>query len=94
MNYQNERREQQEDEALARLMDQVFQAEGAWAMEWHRRLRQDPAAAVPKEVEARCLDALRRGAARRQRASRGRVLRWAALAAVLVFTAALVLRHP
>lgn len=43
MKYQNQRREQQEDEALARLMDQVFQAEGAWAMEWHQRLRQDPA---------------------------------------------------
>lgn len=59
MKHQDELIEQYDDATFAILMEQVIQAEGTWAMEENERLKQDPAATVPKEMENLCLKTIK-----------------------------------
>lgn len=48
-------RERYEDALFALLMDEVAASEGAKALEKNRRLRDDPSARVPEEVDRKCM---------------------------------------
>mgnify|MGYP006873118144 CR=1 FL=1 len=48
-------RENYEDSVLALLMDEFAESEGKRYIEENERLRQDPSAAVPEDVERRAL---------------------------------------
>lgn len=79
--------ENYEDALFALLMEPVMVREGERLESLNRRLREDPAAAVPETVNRRCLEAIRRWAAAQKRRcafrGAGRVLRTAAVLAVM-----------
>lgn len=59
MDRREQLREQYEDALFALLMDEVAEMEGEKALEENRRLQEDPAAAVPEEVDRRCMGTIR-----------------------------------
>ncbi len=91
-------RENYEDSVLALLMDEFAESEGKRYIEENERLRQDPSAAVPEDVERRALQLINREFAKKNRAHTGKkLLRFlariaiAAVFAVLLFGAAFAL---
>lgn len=83
-----------EDALFALLMDKVAQEEGARLLEENERLKNDPNAAVPPELNKKSLDTIRRTLAGRQRRHTHTVgwylsrLAVAILAALLLFAVA------
>ena len=91
-------RENYEDSVLALLMDEFAESEGKRYIEENERLRQDPSAAVPEDVERRALQFINREFAKKNRAyTGGKLLRFlgrmaiAAIIAALLFGAAFAL---
>lgn len=91
-------RENYEDSVLALLMDEFAESEGKRYIEENERLRQDPSAEVPEDVERRALQFIHREFAKKNRAHTGKkLLRFlgrlaiAALIAALLFGAAFAL---
>lgn len=66
MNKQEQLQEQYEDALFALIMDKIATAEGQWAMEENERLKEDPSAAVPEELDKRCMQMIRRHFAKQQ----------------------------
>lgn len=66
MNKQEQLQEQYEDALFALIMDKIATAEGQWAMEENERLNEDPSAAVPEELDKRCMQMIRRHFAKQQ----------------------------
>lgn len=94
MNSYNVIRDQYEDALLARLMEAVRTAQGQAALEENEHLREDPDAAVPKSLDQKCRQLIRRGYQKGQLRRSGRatlrvVSRVAIIAAVLMLTFAL-----
>ena len=91
-------RENYEDSVLALLMDEFAESEGKRYIEENERLRQDPSATVPEDVERRALQFINREFAKKNRAyTGGKLLRFlgrmaiAAIIAALLFGAAFAL---
>ena len=84
--------ERYEDALFALLMDELAAAEGQRAEEEKERLRDDPSAAVPEDLDRRCARLIRRHVARRRARAAGR-LTWRAvkLAALVAGIAAILL---
>lgn len=61
-----------EDALFALLMDEFAEREGRRLLEENERLKADPAAAVPPEIDRRCLRTIRQAAARDRRSAAGR----------------------
>ena len=84
-------RENYEDSVLALLMDEFAESEGKRYMEENERLRQDPSAAVPEDVERRVLQLIHREFAKKNRAHTGKkLLRFLARIAIAAIFAALL----
>ncbi len=87
MNRREQLQDQYEDALFALLMEDVIEAEGKRLLEENERLKQDPEAAVPDDVNKRCLKTIKRGFAKERRRTAGRVtyrvLNKAAMAAVV-----------
>lgn len=60
MNRQEELQDRYEDALFALLMDKIAAAEGKEALEEIERLKNDPDAAIPEDVDKRCLQTIRR----------------------------------
>lgn len=79
--------ENYEDALFALLMDEVAQEEGRKLLEENQRLRQDPAAAVPADLDQRCMRTIKQAFAKSGRRRAGqtayRVFQKAAVAAVI-----------
>ena len=73
MNRKEQLQEQYEDALFALLMDDMMEEEGKQLLEENERLKQDPAAAVPDEVNARCIKTINRAFTRKRCRSVGRV---------------------
>lgn len=85
MNQNNDLMEQYEDAMFAILMDHVAQAEGKRAMEENERLKKDPDAAVPDNVQKRCKKCIRNAFATKMRKmSAGVLWRGIHIAAIVV----------
>jgi len=88
-------RERYEDAVFALMMDEIATARGKEAEEENVRLQNDPAAAVPEDVDKRCLKTIRRHQAKDKARSAGRftvktfkrVVMAAGIAAILFTTA-------
>ena len=84
-------RENYEDSVLALLMDEFAESEGKRYIEENERLRQDPSAAVPEDVERRALQLINREFAKQNRAHTGKkLLRFLARIAIAAVFAALL----
>ena len=84
-------RENYEDSVLALLMDEFAESEGKRYIEENERLRQDPSAAVPEDVERRALQFINREFAKKNRAHTGKkLLRFLARIAIAAIFAALL----
>lgn len=84
-------RENYEDSVLALLMDEFAESEGKRFIEENERLRQDPSAAVPEDVERRALQLINREFAKKDRAHTGKkLLRFLARIAIAAVFAALL----
>lgn len=66
-------REAYEEALFALLMEDVSEEEGARLIEENRRLQEDPSAAVPEEVDRRCLKAIKKSFSKERRRQAGRV---------------------
>lgn len=95
MNHREELRERYEDALFALLMDEIAEREAALAQAENQRLGSDPSAAVPEAADKRCLQLIRRHAAKQRARAAGRctvrAVKYALLAAGLaatLFTAA------
>lgn len=73
MNRHERLQEQYEDSLFALLMDEVAAMEGQRAIEENERLQNDPAAAVPEDVDRRCMRTIHRHFARQKARAAGRV---------------------
>ena len=60
MDKQEQLQEQYEDALFALAMNKIATAEGQWAIEENERLKNDPAAAVPEELDRRCMQTIQR----------------------------------
>lgn len=87
MNRREKLQDQYEDALFALLMEDMIEEDGARLLEENERLKQDPDAAVPDDVNERCLKTIKRGFAKERRRTAGRVtyrvLNKAAMAAVV-----------
>lgn len=84
-------RENYEDSVLALLMDEFAESEGKRFIEENERLRQDPSAAVPEDVERRALQLINREFAKKDRAHTGKkLLRFLARIAIAAIITALL----
>ena len=72
MGKQERLQEQYEDALFALIMNKIATAEGEWAIEEIERLKNDPAAAVPEELDKRCMQMIRRHFAKQQVYTAGR----------------------
>ena len=54
-----------EDALFALMMDELAEQEGQRLLEENERLKQDPAAAIPEDVDKRCLKTIKRTFARK-----------------------------
>lgn len=95
MNRREELQEHYEDALFALLMSEIAEKEGELAWEENERLKNDPSAAVPEDVDRRCLQTIRRHCAKQKVRKAGRVtakvakyLLLATGLATLMFTAA------
>ena len=83
--------ENYEDSVLALLMDEFAESEGQRYIEENDRLRQDPSAAVPEEVEKRALQVIDKVFSRKDRAhASGKILHFVGRLAIAVVIAALL----
>ena len=83
--------ENYEDSVLALLLDEFAESEGRRYIEENERLREDPAAVVPEDVEKRALQFIDREFSRRKRAhAGGKLLRFLARIAIAAVFAALL----
>lgn len=96
MNRHEELQDRYEDALFALLMDKIAMAEGEEALEEIERLKSDPEAAIPEDVDRRCLQTIQRHFAKRKARTVGRLtlkaVKYAVMAAGiagLMFTAAL-----
>ena len=55
------------DDLLAELMPDFLEREGARYMELNERLQKDPSAAVPEELERKCLELIKRMQGKREK---------------------------
>ena len=83
------------EDALFRLfMDRVAVVEGERLLRENEELKSDPGAAVPGEVQQRCLQSIRKGISRRDRKAAGRtaqkIVRFLPLAAIIALLMGLV----
>jgi hypothetical protein len=67
MNRREELQEQYEDALFALLMEDMIEEDGKRLLEENERLKQDPDADVPDEVNQRCIRTIKRGFAKNQR---------------------------
>ena len=95
MNRQEELQDRYEDALFALLMDKIATAEGEEALEEIERLKNDPDAAIPEDVDRRCLQTIQRHFAKQKVYAAGRftikAVKYAIMAAGiagLMFTAA------
>lgn len=95
MNRQEELQDRYEDALFALLMDKISTAEGKEALEEIERLKNDPDAAIPEDVDKRCLQTIQRHFAKQRVHAVGhftmKVVKCAVIAAgiaSLMFTAA------
>lgn len=65
MNRREQLQDRYEDALFALLMDEIGEAEGKQAQEENERLKNDPTAAIPEDVDKRCLQTIRREFAKR-----------------------------
>lgn len=72
MDKQERLQEQYEDALFALIMNKIATAEGQWAIEENERLKNDPAAAVPEELDKRCMQMIRRHFTKQQVYTAGR----------------------
>lgn len=72
MDKQERLQEQYEDALFALIMDKIATAEGKWAIEENERLKNDPDAAVPEDLDKRCLQTIRRHFAKQKAHIAGR----------------------
>ncbi len=72
MNRREQLQDQYEDALFALLMDEIATAEGKKANEENERLKNDPSAAVPVDVDKRCLQTIRRHFAKQRAYTVGR----------------------
>ena len=90
MNRRDELRDRYEDALFALLMDEIAEKEGAMAQEENERLKDDPAAAVPEDVDRRCLRTIRWHFTKQKTRAAGRytvkTLKYALLAVGLAIT--------
>ena len=67
MTRREQKQEAYEDALFALLMEDVIEEEGKRLLEENERLKRDPSAAVPKEVDERCLKTIRRNSGSRSK---------------------------
>lgn len=72
MDKQKQLQEQYEDALFALVMNKIATAEGQWAIEENERLKNDPAAAVPEELDRRCMQTIQRQFAKQKVYTAGR----------------------
>lgn len=72
MNRREQLRDRYEDALFALLMDEIATKEGKNAIEENERLKNDPSAAVPEDVDKRCLQTIRRHFAKQKARTAGR----------------------
>lgn len=72
MDKQERLQEQYEDALFALIMNKIATAEGQWAIEENERLKNDPAAAIPEELDKRCRQMIRRHFTKQQVYTAGR----------------------
>lgn len=95
MNRREQLQDRYEDALFALLMDDIATIEGQKAEEENRRLQSDPSAAVPEELDRRCIQLIRRHSAKQKARAAGRftvraikrVAMAAGIAAILFTTA-------
>lgn len=66
MNRREQLQDQYEDALFALLMDEIAAMEGREAEEENERLKNDPSAAIPEDVDKRCMQTIRRGFAKQK----------------------------
>lgn len=72
MNRREQLQDRYEDALFALLMDDIATIEGQKAEEENRRLQSDPSAAVPEELDRRCIQLIRRHSAKQKTRAAGR----------------------
>lgn len=72
MNRREQLQERYEDALFALLMDEIATMEGKQAQEENERLKNDPSAAIPEDVDKRCLQTIRHHFAKQKAYSAGR----------------------
>lgn len=72
MNRREQLQERYEDALFALLMDEIATMEGKEAQEENERLKNDPSAAIPEDVDKRCLQTIRHHFAKQKAYSAGR----------------------
>lgn len=72
MNRREQLQDQYEDSLFALLMDDIATIEGQKAIEENERLQNDPAAAVPEDVDRRCMQTIHRHFAKQKARAAGR----------------------
>lgn len=72
MNRRELLQDQYEDALFALLMDEIATKEGKRAIEENERLKNDPSAAIPEDVDRRCLQTIRRHFAKHRAYATGR----------------------
>lgn len=72
MNRREQLQDRYEDALFALLMDDIATIEGQKAEEENRRLQNDPSAAVPEDVDRRCMKTIRRHFAKQKARATGR----------------------
>lgn len=95
MNRRELLQDQYEDAVFALLMDQIATIEGQEAIKENERLQNDPSAAIPEDLERRCMQTIRRHFAKQKARTAGRftvkimkrVAMAAGIAAILFTTA-------
>lgn len=72
MTRREELQDRYEDALFALLMNEIADTEGAMALEENERLKNDPTAAVPEDMDKRCLQTIRRHFAKQRVHTAGR----------------------
>ena len=88
MNRHEELQDRYEDALFALLMDKIAMVEGEEVLEEIERLKSDPEAAIPEDVDRRCLQTIQRHFAKRKARTVGRLtlkaVKYAVMAAGIV----------
>lgn len=72
MNRREQLQDRYEDALFALLMDEIATKEGKKAIEENERLKNDPSAVIPEDVDRRCLQTIRRHFAKQRAYAAGR----------------------